>query len=78
MITKVLHALGEDGRLVVAIGDSDANRGGARAGGHPRVHGDHHKLVGVIGSLVVQATGGADHAPRCDVKVASVNEVREL
>lgn len=72
------RALGEDGRLVVAIGDSDADRGGACAGGRPGIHCDHNELVDVIGSLIVQAAGGADHAPRCDVKVASVNEVREL
>lgn len=77
-MTPVLHALGEDGRLVVAVGDSDADGGGACSGGRSCIHGDHHKLIDVIGSLIVQATGGADHAPRCDVKVTTVNEVREL
>lgn len=74
----ILRVLGEDGRLVVAIGDSNADRGGARAGGSPCIHGDHHKLIDVIGSLIVKATGGAYHTPRCDVKVATVNEVRQL
>lgn len=75
---RVLHALGEDGGLVVAIGDSDADRGGARPGGRARIHGDDHKLVDVVRPFVVQATGGADHAPRCDVEVGAVDEVREL
>lgn len=73
-----LHALREDGRLVVAVGNSDADGGGACPGRRPCIHGDHHELVDVIGSLVVQATGGADHAPRCDVEVAAMDEVREL
>lgn len=75
---RFLHALGEDGCLVVAVGDSDADRGGPRARGCPCVHGDHHELVDMIGSLVVQAMRGADHAPWRDVKVTAGNEVREL
>lgn len=77
-MTMVIHALGEDWSLVVAIGDSDTDRGGACAGGHPGVYGHHHKLVDVIGPLVVEATGGADHTSRRDDEVTAVNEVREL
>lgn len=73
-----LHALGEDGRLVVAVGHSDANGGGSGAWGCTRIHGNHHKLIDVIGPFVVQATGGTDHASWCDVKVSAGNKVREL
>lgn len=74
----VVHALGEDGRLVVAVGDPDADGGGAGTGWRAGIHGDHDKLVDVIGPLVVKATGGADHAPRRDVEVAAMDEVGEL
>lgn len=73
-----VRALGEDWSLVVAIGDPDADRGGACAGGRPGIYGDHHKLVDVIGPLVVKATGRADHASRRDNEITAVNEVGEL
>lgn len=48
-----LHTLGEDRCLIVAIGNSDTDGGGARTGRCPCVHSDHHKLIRVIGPLIV-------------------------
>lgn len=70
-----IHALGEHRSLVVAVGNADADGRRARPRRRPRVHGDHHKLVQVIGPFVVQASGGVDHAPRRHVKVGTQDEV---
>lgn len=73
-----IHALGKGRSLVVAVGHTDADGRCARSMRRPRVHGDHHKLIHVIGPFVVQAPGRADHASRRDVKVSTLDKVGEL
>lgn len=75
---NVLHALRKDRRFVVAVSNADAYGGRPGARRRSCIHGDDNKLVDVIGPLVVQATGGADHASRRDVKILARNEVGEL
>lgn len=72
-----IHVLGKHRGLVVAVGNTDADRSRAGSGRHPCVHGDDHKLVHMIGPFVVQPFGGVDHALRCDVKVGALDEVGE-
>lgn len=72
------HCLGEDGGLIVSVGHADPHGGGACPGGAALVHGHHHKLVDVVGPLVVQVLPGADDALRRDVKVQALDEVGDL
>lgn len=75
---RFLHALGEDRHLIVGVSHTDTNRGSPSSRRRPCVHCDNYKLVDVIGSLIVQATGRADHTPGCDVKIATRDEVGDL
>lgn len=75
---NILRALRKDRRFVVAISNTDADGGCSSARRRSCIHGNDDKLIDVIGPLVVQATGGADHASSCDVEILAWNEVGEL
>lgn len=73
-----IHALGKHWGLVIAVGNTDADRCCARSRRCPCVHSDDHKLVDVIGPFIVQTFGRVDHTFRCDVKVSTLDKVGEL